>query len=469
MGNQLIWNEQYNIGVDIIDKEHRKLFGILNKLFDFRRQDEKSQWGCHEAVKFFREHALQHFADEEAYMESVGYAGLETHRRIHKNFRERTLPALEKELERTKYTEDSINHFIGVCAGWLIGHTLVEDHAIVSGETVKQWENLLPEEEQAVMGQTIAGLLHAMFRLDAKLISACYGGEKFGDGVYCRLIYRTGGKKKCEYFLVFEEKLIAGMIGGVMDIPSEAVDVMRMHVEEYVAKRFVERVKEYFPFGEPFETEEEQWLTYEQFRRVFEKQSPQFSLLFDTGNGYFAYCMAASDLLPEGDGAMTLTQNAMAEAEKYLRREEEGKDAEGRKKKLLVVDDSDFILQMMHELLCGDYDVVTAKSGLSTIRGITLDRPDLILLDYEMPVCNGNQVLEMIRSEKEFADIPVIFLTNRVDRESVRKVLALKPEGYLSKSLPPESVKRKIDQFFQKKKESPKTVRPPFLTATLNS
>ena len=249
MGNQLIWNEQYNIGVDIIDKEHRKLFGILNKLFDFRRQDEKSQWGCHEAVKFFREHALQHFADEEAYMESVGYAGLETHRRIHKNFRERTLPALEKELERTKYTEDSINHFIGVCAGWLIGHTLVEDHAIVSGETVKQWENLLPEEEQAVMGQTIAGLLHAMFRLDAKLISACYGGEKFGDGVYCRLIYRTGGKKKCEYFLVFEEKLIAGMIGGVMDIPSEAVDVMRMHVEEYVAKRFVEHASVGFASG----------------------------------------------------------------------------------------------------------------------------------------------------------------------------------------------------------------------------
>ena len=146
MGNQLAWNERYNIGVDIIDKEHKKLFSILNKLFDFGRQEEKSQWVCQEAVKYFKDHALQHFADEEAYMFSIDYPGLEVHRRIHKNFRERTIPALERELELSEYSADSINHFLGVCAGWLIGHSLIEDYAIVSGETIKQWENLHSEE-----------------------------------------------------------------------------------------------------------------------------------------------------------------------------------------------------------------------------------------------------------------------------------------------------------------------------------
>lgn len=191
MGNQLAWNERYNIGVDIIDKEHKKLFSILNKLFDFGRQEEKSQWVCQEAVKYFKDHAIQHFADEEAYMFSIDYAGLEVHRRIHKNFRERTIPALERELELSEYSADSINHFLGVCAGWLIGHSLIEDYAIVSGETIKQWENLHSEEEQAVMAQTLASLLHSMFQLDARLISNCYGGEKFGDGIYYRLIYST--------------------------------------------------------------------------------------------------------------------------------------------------------------------------------------------------------------------------------------------------------------------------------------
>lgn len=144
MGNQLVWQERYNIGVEVIDKEHKKLFSVLKKLFDFGKQDEKSQWVCQEAVKYFRDHALKHFAEEEAYMLSINYAGFEMHRRIHKNFRERTLPTLERELELTGYSADAVSHFLGVCAGWLIGHTLIEDHAIVEKESVSQWVNLLP-------------------------------------------------------------------------------------------------------------------------------------------------------------------------------------------------------------------------------------------------------------------------------------------------------------------------------------
>lgn len=450
MGNQLVWQDRYNLGVEVIDKEHKKLFSILNKLFDFGKQEEKSQWVCQEAVKYFRDHALQHFADEEAYMLSVNYEGFEVHRRIHKNFRERTLPALERELELTKYSEESINHFLSVCAGWMIGHTLIEDYAIVKGERIEQWENLQPEEEQAVMGQTIASLLHSMFQLDPRLLSDCYAGEKFVDGIYFRLIYSTKDKKRWEFFLVFEEKLIISTIGSVMDTKSEAVSVMLMNAARYVARQIVERVKGYFPSSENFELKEEQLLTYEQFQKVFEKQKPQFSLLFDTGKGYFAYCVTATDMLQSEDGVSIITENAVAEVKKYLSHNEVEKKVVHQKKKVLVVDDSEFMLKTMHDLLADDYEVIVAKSGLSAIRGITLERPDLILLDYEMPVCDGSQVLEMIRAEKDFKDIPVIFLTSRVDRESVRKVIELKPEGYLSKSLSTSDVKREVDHYFEK-------------------
>lgn len=71
MENRLIWDEQYNIGVDIIDREHKKLFNILNKLFDFGHQEEKSHFACQEAIKYFKDHAMKHFADEEAYMASL--------------------------------------------------------------------------------------------------------------------------------------------------------------------------------------------------------------------------------------------------------------------------------------------------------------------------------------------------------------------------------------------------------------
>ena len=64
-----------------------------------------------------------------------------------------------------------------------------------------------------------------------------------------------------------------------------------------------------------------------------------------------------------------------------------------------------------------------------------------------MPVCDGSQTLMMLRSEKAFADIPVFFLTGRDDPESVRKLLSLKPAGYLLKYLKSEDIKKKIDGF----------------------
>ena len=117
MENRLKWDERYNVGVDIIDREHKKLFTILNKLYGFGDSGQKSHFACQEAIKYFKDHAIQHFADEEAYMASIHYPGLETHRRIHKDFRERMLPALENELELTHFSETSIHHFLGVCAG----------------------------------------------------------------------------------------------------------------------------------------------------------------------------------------------------------------------------------------------------------------------------------------------------------------------------------------------------------------
>lgn len=451
MENQLVWDNRYDIGIDIIDKEHKKLFGILKKLFDFGQQEFKSQWVCREAIKYFKDHALAHFMDEERYMTSIDYPGFKMHKRIHTNFREITLPALEKELEIANYSEDSVKHFLGVCAGWLIGHTLIEDQAIVSGKPIKQWENLLPEEEQAVLGQAIASQLHNMFRLNPQIISNCYGGEKFGDGIYYRLIYKTTQNKLWEFFLVFEEQLIISTIGSVLDTKAKAVNAMLMNATMYTARQLIEYIKEHFPSLEGAKVQKEQLLNYEQFQKIFDKTSPQSSLLFDTGKGYFAYCMTTTDVYTNENGTTILTENAMAKVEKYLNQNRSAKAMTKSKKKILVVDDSEFMLQMMEQLFGNEYEVSTATSGLSAFRSITLCRPDLVLLDYEMPVCKGNQILEMIRSEKEFADIPIIFLTSKVDRESVEKVVELKPQGYLSKALSPDLIKKEVKLFFEKK------------------
>ena len=123
------------------------------------------------------------------------------------------------------------------------------------------------------------------------------------------------------------------------------------------------------------------------------------------------------------------------------------------KKKVLVVDDSGAMLRNVKEWLQDKYQVILANSGTMAVKYLAINRPDLVLLDYEMPVLNGKQVLEMIRSESEFADIPVIFLTGRDDRQTVMDVVSLKPQGYMLKTLPPEQIVAAVDDFFMKQKK----------------
>lgn len=140
-------------------------------------------------------------------------------------------------------------------------------------------------------------------------------------------------------------------------------------------------------------------------------------------------------------------KDILEEMDRYLKQE-----AGRQKKKILVVDDSGAMLRSVKEWLQDRYQVIVANSGTMAIKYLAMNRPDLVLLDYEMPVCDGKQVLEMIRSESEFSNVPVIFLTSKNDRDSVLSVSNLKPEGYLLKTMPPAQIVKTIDDFFEKKK-----------------
>lgn len=119
----------------------------------------------------------------------------------------------------------------------------------------------------------------------------------------------------------------------------------------------------------------------------------------------------------------------------------------------MVVDDSAVLREGMRKVLSEDYTVSTVDSGVSAIRSITLNPPDLVLLDYEMPICDGRQTLEMLRSEEAFNSVPVIFLTSHKDAKSVTSVIHLKPAGYLLKTANLNQIKKEVDLFFRKQEE----------------
>ncbi len=127
------------------------------------------------------------------------------------------------------------------------------------------------------------------------------------------------------------------------------------------------------------------------------------------------------------------------------------KNAENRHK-LLLVDDDPVFLKMLRNWLSENYDVVPVNSGAQALQYLAIHKPDLIMLDYEMPVLSGPQVLESIRAESNLKDIPVFFLTGVDEKEKVTRAIQLKPNGYLLKSYDRNKVLESLDNFFKKKK-----------------
>ena len=119
---------------------------------------------------------------------------------------------------------------------------------------------------------------------------------------------------------------------------------------------------------------------------------------------------------------------------------------------ILLVDDDPTFLKMMQDWLSMKYNITAVRSGMQAITYMATHKPDLVLLDYDMPITPGPQVMEMIRSEHNAAEIPIIFLTGKSDRESVMRVMALKPQGYLLKSMSKEEILEAVGHFFETKK-----------------
>lgn len=127
-------------------------------------------------------------------------------------------------------------------------------------------------------------------------------------------------------------------------------------------------------------------------------------------------------------------------------------ESSAKKKHILVVDDSGTMLRTIRDWLSDKYKVSIVNSVTSAISFLATNHPDLVLLDYEMPVCSGPMMLQMIRAEVKMEKLPVIFLTSKGDKESVQQVLSLKPDGYLLKSMPSEKIIAAIDSFFETQK-----------------
>lgn len=118
------------------------------------------------------------------------------------------------------------------------------------------------------------------------------------------------------------------------------------------------------------------------------------------------------------------------------------------RKHILVVDDDPIMLKLIRAYLQDDYKVSVVNSGKIAIEFLLKYKPDLILLDYMMPLYSGATVLKIIQSKENTKDIPVFFLTGKTDIDTVSECLAFHPAGYIVKPVAKAALLEKLRKFF---------------------
>jgi two-component system OmpR family response regulator len=121
--------------------------------------------------------------------------------------------------------------------------------------------------------------------------------------------------------------------------------------------------------------------------------------------------------------------------------------------KILVVDDeADLVSTIEYRLRFANCHVVTASNGQEGLERAAAEKPDLILLDTNMPGMNGHEMLEHLRADATLREIPVIMLTSRCEAQDIAAASARAVADYVTKPFEFAQLMEKIHAALQNRK-----------------
>ncbi|MDD4183704.1 MAG: response regulator [Candidatus Omnitrophica bacterium] len=116
-------------------------------------------------------------------------------------------------------------------------------------------------------------------------------------------------------------------------------------------------------------------------------------------------------------------------------------------KKVLVIDDEPDILKVISfRLKKSGYEILTAANGKIALDIISVNKPDLVLLDLRMPVMGGEEVCARIKSDSLLKNIPIILLTASSGGKIAEKAKELGVEDYLVKPFDSDVLLKKVQK-----------------------
>ncbi|MFO8002299.1 MAG: bacteriohemerythrin [Marinilabilia sp.] len=127
------WTNDYKVNIPEIDKEHHSLFEMLNEFYK-GIEDGSSKEKLADLIKGLLDYAKVHFSNEEDYMKSIGFPGLEKHREEHQAFIRKASEFYDKFTSGKLILSLEVTNFI---KEWIANHIKEEDkqYAIYAGTT----------------------------------------------------------------------------------------------------------------------------------------------------------------------------------------------------------------------------------------------------------------------------------------------------------------------------------------------
>ncbi len=105
-----------------------------------------------------------------------------------------------------------------------------------------------------------------------------------------------------------------------------------------------------------------------------------------------------------------------------------------RRKKVMIIDDSEEVLQGTRALLEQDgYDVIIQQSGIGATASIRANQPDLVLLDTDMPVLSGETLASIIQANTYTQRVPILFFSSNDENSLLKSVERCGVSGYIRK------------------------------------
>jgi len=215
----VMWKESLCVGVETIDQQHKTLFNKIGELIcEVRAAGTLDKQKCISTILFLKEYAISHFADEEAYQQSIGYNGFEAHKKLHERFVQ-TLLKHEKIMVESDFAANHVRQFVGMLAAWLLYHVSEADQRITHGSKQVMYEE--------IVFCCVSGVLEKMVGLQAECMKkAEKHNESFAESVAVKVDFT--GNASGHITVVYPVSFIKTMMYEMMHFMPDAIDELEL-------------------------------------------------------------------------------------------------------------------------------------------------------------------------------------------------------------------------------------------------